>query len=373
MLQNLSAIELESRPNNESKARLKAGASPLPAPGPSVENAPTSNNQDESMVSMYLTKGRSNIVIAMLSLVLFLNSVASGFLTVGLPKIAADLKLEESLLLWPQSVYGLTSGSCLLLAGAVADVIGSRLVNLTGTFFVGIFIIACGLPNTGVQLIMFRAVQGIAIALCLPTSMGILSTAIASGTRRNIAFSCLGLGQVIGFGFGLILSGVFIDTLGWRAGFYMTGAVTLVLFLVGIWALPANQLVQKPTLKRLARETDWVGAGISSSFLAMLSYVLASVSPWNQIDSIHFFTDYYHSMITSDVTSIRKPVTIALLSLSVALVPAFIFWVGRQERLQKPALIPNSIWKNTAFTAVCLIVLLSFAVMQTMELFVSLL
>ena len=78
-------------------------------------------------------------------------------------------------------------------------------------------------------------------------------------------------------------------------------------------------------------------------------------------------------MITSDILHIRQSTNVALLSISAALVPAFIFWVGRQEKLHKPALIPNSIWKNKAFTTICLMVLLSFAVMQTMELFVSLL
>ena len=189
--------------------------------------------------------------------------------------MASDLHLEPSLLLWPQSVYGLTSGSSLLLAGAVADVIGSRLVNLTGTFFLGVFIIACGLPTTGIQLIMFRAMQGIAIALIQPTGMGILSITIPDGTKRNIAFSCLGIGQVLGYALGLVLSGVLIATIGWRAGFYITGAVTLVIFVIGVWALPADQLTEKPTLKRLGTGVDWIGAGIASACMAMFSYVLA--------------------------------------------------------------------------------------------------
>ena len=78
-------------------------------------------------------------------------------------------------------------------------------------------------------------------------------------------------------------------------------------------------------------------------------------------------------MITSDIVFMREPANIILLSTSLALVPAFIYWVGRQERLGRPALIPNSIWKDVPFRAVCLMVLLSFAVMQSMELFVSLL
>ena len=78
-------------------------------------------------------------------------------------------------------------------------------------------------------------------------------------------------------------------------------------------------------------------------------------------------------MITSDIVHLRLPTNAVLLSVSLVLVPVFIFWVGRQEKLHKPALILNSIWKNKAFTSICLMVLLSCAVMQTMELSASLL
>lgn len=94
---------------------------------------------------------------------------------------------------------------------------------------------------------------------------------------------------------------------------------------------------------------------------------------WIDVRDFSVLMELEDSMITSDIAIIRKPANITLLSISAALVPAFVYWMGRQERLQRPALIPNSIWKNRAFTAVCLMVLLSFAAMQTMELFVSLL
>lgn len=45
-------------------------------------------------------KGRSIIVIAALAGVSFLNCISLGFLTVGLPRTAVDLKLPEHLLLW---------------------------------------------------------------------------------------------------------------------------------------------------------------------------------------------------------------------------------------------------------------------------------
>lgn len=78
-------------------------------------------------------------------------------------------------------------------------------------------------------------------------------------------------------------------------------------------------------------------------------------------------------MITSSTSSIRSTANIVLLIFSLAMIPAFICWTSRQERLGRPVLIQNSIWKNSAFTSICLMLLLSYATEQTMDLFSSLL
>ena len=47
--------------------------------------------------------------------------------------------------------------------------------------------------------------------------------------------------------------------------------------------------------------------------------------------------------------------------------PTFDFWVGRQERLNRPALIPNSLWRNWVFSCICINVFLitgSFGVLE---------
>ena len=77
-------------------------------------------------------------------------------------------------------------------------------------------------------------------------------------------------------------------------------------------------------------------------------------------------------MLTASTSHIRDASNIAILSIALAMIPLFIFWMHRQERLGKPALIPNSLWKNKAFLAICLMVLLSWAVLQSMEWFLSL-
>ncbi|KAK7977067.1 hypothetical protein PG988_004557 [Apiospora saccharicola] len=62
---------------------------------------------------------KSTLVIVVLTGVSFLNTMGSGILTVSLPVMAGDLRLDDSLLLWPASVYALAAGCTLLLFGAV--------------------------------------------------------------------------------------------------------------------------------------------------------------------------------------------------------------------------------------------------------------
>lgn len=83
----------------------------------------------------------------------------------------------------------LATGCLLILAGSIADVISSRKVFLLGCFLQGIFVLACGLAHTGIQLIMFRAMQGVAVSMCLPTAVSIITTAFQHGRLRNLGLA----------------------------------------------------------------------------------------------------------------------------------------------------------------------------------------
>lgn len=129
---------------------------------------------------------------------------------------------------------------------------------------------------------MFRALQGIAMAMHLPSSVAIVASAVPQGRARNIGFACLGLSQPFGFSVGLVASGVMIDRVGWRSGFYLSGGSLAVVTAVAVKGLPkvkpdaaAND---RRIWRRLYLEVDWVGGLVASGGLAMLSYVLAWVS-----------------------------------------------------------------------------------------------
>ncbi|KAG5802341.1 hypothetical protein H9Q74_013054 [Fusarium xylarioides] len=100
-----------------------------------------------------------------LSGVNFAASATNGLIVVGLPQMTADLALPPSLAFWPSSVQGLATASTLLLAGALADVLGARSVDLLGCILSGALMLACGFVRAGEQLVALRALQGVALAL----------------------------------------------------------------------------------------------------------------------------------------------------------------------------------------------------------------
>ncbi|KAJ5919435.1 hypothetical protein N7466_010378 [Penicillium verhagenii] len=259
--------------------------------------------------SLSLSRARAVILVITLTGITFVGSMSGGLLTVCLPGIAADLNLPDNLLL------------------CVAE--------------------------TGIQLILFRAFQGIATSMCLPTAFSIMTDSMPAGKRRNIGFSCLGLGQPLGFSVGLLLGGVFQDSaLGWRFGYYLCAGATSILTVVNYFKLPKDRPRAAFSFCRFQTEIDWVGIIISSACLGIISYLFAN--------------------ITNDPSTIKNAGNITLLCVALALIPAFWCWMQWRERSGRPALIPNSLWNNTAFASICVMVLLSWAVLNGMETIMSL-
>lgn len=50
----------------------------------------------------------------------------------------------------------------------------------------------------------------------------------------------------------------------------------------------------------------------------------------------------------------------------------FAFWEHRQERLGRPAMIPNSLWRKLAFTSICLAVLFTWGSFNATEMLMTL-
>lgn len=231
-----------------------------------------------STVPPKLSKVRMVTTIVQLASINLISSFTNGVMTVGLPTMARDIDLPRELYLWPLSVFGLTCGSMLLMAGSIADVVGARRVELMGCFALGGFILACGVAETGVQLTLFRAFQGVAMAMHLPAAVSIATRTVPKGKGRNMAFAALGFARDIGYSVGLVLSGVLIQTSGWRLNFYLAGGGMLIISFLSIWSLPSEDRetsTSEGMLRKICEKIDWAGGIIISGGLALLAYALA--------------------------------------------------------------------------------------------------
>ncbi|KAM0270251.1 hypothetical protein ACHAQH_009491 [Verticillium albo-atrum] len=293
------------------------------------------------------SKARAAWVIGILTGVTFVGSMSTGLVTISLPAIAQDLNLPTHLLLC------LASACCLVIAGAIADFIGNRNINLIGCFLLSVFTVAAGAADNGIRFILFRAFQGVAMSMCLPTTISILTNNFVAGRQRNVGFACVGLSQPLGFSVGLILGGVVVDTpLTWRFSFYLTAGLMGLLFIVSVWLLPQDTPREKFSWSRFGREIDWIGAALISGALGIMSYVLA--------------------VITGNMNNVKDSENIAMLCIAGVSAVSFVFWMRYREKSGRIALIPNSLWRKRAFTTICILVFLAYAVLNGMEYFLSL-
>ncbi|KAF2001788.1 aminotriazole resistance protein [Amniculicola lignicola CBS 123094] len=311
------------------------------------------DNQIEDRIYNEHSSTQTFFTIFNLTCITITTSAATGLLTVGLPEITNRLALPDNLLLWPISVYYLASGSCLLVAGAIADITDPKLVNVIGTFTLGLSIIASGWSPNGYWLIGARIAQGVSVAMSMPTSVVILTASFPPGRRRNIGFSSLGLAQPLGFSLGLVFGGLIQETsLGWRFGFYLCGAGAVALAVSNWFVVPSGMWDTQFSWAQIMHAIDWIGILISSTSLGCFYYSFA--------------------ILADSLDAIKEPRNFTILCVAFVLFPAFFLWMHRQEKIGGLALIPNSLWKKLPFLTITLMVLLQWAVVQSMEVYFSL-
>ncbi|ORY61572.1 major facilitator superfamily domain-containing protein [Pseudomassariella vexata] len=322
-------------------------------PSSDVESQSTCTVSSPAPVSMQVSKARGTVVIATLAGINFLNTMGSGILIAALPRIASDVGLDASLILWPAAVYALAAGCLLHVFGSVADIIGAKKVWVVGSFFFVIFTIALGFAATGLQVIMCRTCLGVAMSMCLPTTVSLISNTFPRGHWRNTAFAMNGMAQPLGYALGLVLGGIFTDTIGWRWSYWIMAMINFCVSVASIWSLPHVQHhSKKKWTRQLIEDVDWVGVVILSVALGLLLYVLA--------------------LVTSSYRNIGKPVSIVLLTVSTIMLVAFPCWMRYQVKRSRPALIPNRLWRKASFTAACLSVFFCWASLNGIEYFTTL-
>lgn len=164
----------------------------------------------------------------------------------------------------------ITFGGFLLLSGMLADRYGRKLVFNWGMVWFGMWTLINGFAQTKIQLIIFRALQGLGSALTVPSGIGIISNYF-KGRDRYRALTIFGSFGAIGFVMGLVLGGIFSHALGWRYVFYISAPFGFATAALG-WAVIPKDL--EPERPRPA--LDFIGSFLGCAAMVLLVFVLSS-------------------------------------------------------------------------------------------------
>ncbi len=218
---------------------------------------------DESNAALS-RQGRLLLVIA---LILAIALAAIDGLVVGtaMPTIVGSLG-GLSLYSWLVSGYLVTSTTTVPLYGRLADMYGRKPVFLVGivTFLAGSAL--CGISGSMLQLIVFRAIQGLGAGAVMPIAMTIIGDAFSVEERARMQgmFSAVwGVSSVIGPPLGALI----VTYLTWHWIFYVN-------LPIGFVALAMIAVVYHERVERHERRLDLVSLALLIGGVTVLLFAL---------------------------------------------------------------------------------------------------
>ena len=181
---------------------------------------------------------------------------------VALPAIADDLDAGLSTQQWVVEAYLLTLGSFLLIGGSLGDIFGRRRVYVAGVAAFGVTSLMCALaPDPGV-LVGFRALQGMAGAVLVPSTMGII-VAVFGERERAAAIGSWTAWTGIATVVGPLAGGVLVQAASWRWVFLINLPLAVATIALTLRAMPDD----RPAPERRPR-VDFKGAALAALGLA---------------------------------------------------------------------------------------------------------
>jgi EmrB/QacA subfamily drug resistance transporter len=182
----------------------------------------------------------------------FVSFLDGSVINVALPAIARELGGGLTTQQWAVDAYLITLGSLILLAGSLSDVLGRIVILRVGLIGFGVASLLCAIAPHPEILIVARALQGVAGALLVPSSLALITSNFAGGARSK-AIGQWTAGTTIAFIAGPILGGVIVDSIGWRWVF----AINVIPIAVTLYLLA---VLKRKDVREAGVRIDYLGA-----------------------------------------------------------------------------------------------------------------
>ena len=261
--------------------------------------------------------------------------IDGGVVNVALPVLQARLGASVSGAQWIVEAYLLLLSSLVLLGGSLGDIYGRRRIFSLGTAIFGAASLACGLANGLPMIVAARAVQGVAAALLVPSSLAILGASFPPERRGHAIGTWSSLTSVT-MAAAPALGGWLAEAVSWRAIFLINLPLAAAVLLITRAKVPESR---NPSATAL----DFRGATLATVGLGALIFGLieAPASGW------------------------ASPRTLGPVAGGLAALLAFVAF----ERRARAPMVPPALFRVRAFTAVNLLTFFLYAALGAMFFF----
>ena len=249
---------------------------------------------------------------------------------VALPVLQTSLGTGVSGAQWVVDAYLLVLSSLMLAGGALGDRFGRVRIFAIGVALFAAASIWCGAAPNAAHLIAARALQGMGAALLVPGSLAIITAAFPR-ERRGRAIGTWSAMTALAVIAGPLLGGWLVQTLSWRAVFYINVPIAAATLAV-VWR-------KMPRFKpELTGAIDWIGTALITTSLGATTFALIEGPGRGWRDAI-------------------------VVAAAIAGVVAFVTFLLVERRARNP-IVPLSLFRSRSFTGANILTLLLYAALS---------
>lgn len=266
------------------------------------------------------------VILGVLILALFGVTLDNTILNIALPTLAAELGASAGQLQWMVDAYVLVFAGLLLVAGALSDRYGRRLMLVVGLALFGVGSALAPFVGSADQLILLRAFMGLGAAFTMPATLSIIGD-VFEATERPKAIAVWSAVSGLGIIAGPLLGGWLLEHFLWSSVFVVNVPFVAIGIAATLAVVPKSRATKRVPL-------DPIGAVLSVVALASLVY----------------------GIIEIPTRGLADPAVLGSLGVAAAFLLAFLGW---ERRVAHP-MLDVRLFANPRFSAASLSIALVF-------------